>query len=233
MAGTMKTIGPKVHDLGGQPGYGAVQREPNSEVFPERWQASVFAMAGLGMVTAAWNNTDRFRHAVERIDPVAYLTHGYYGRWLGGIETLLIEAGVIDQQVLDDRSRDLGGMQAGSVAARPKSRADPMAAVSGAASKRTAEKPPKFSLQQPVVAIASNGLGHTRLPGYVWGKKGVITAVHGHWVFPDTNAHGLGECPQALYTVCFNSEDLFPDGEEQTLINLDLFEPYLLGVNNE
>ena len=31
----------------------------------------------------------------ERIDPIAYLTHGYYGRWLGGLETLLTEAGVV------------------------------------------------------------------------------------------------------------------------------------------
>lgn len=229
----MKVTESGVHDLGGQAGYGPVRRETAEAVFSERWQASVFAMASLGRVTAAWNNTDRFRHAIERIDPVAYLNHGYYGRWLGGIEALLVEAGVIDQFELDRRSHKLDGNPIELVAARPKSRADPMAPVSGSTSKRDNEQPAKFGLQQSVIAIAGNGLGHTRNPRYVWGKQGIITALHGHWVFPDTNAHGLGECPQALYTVCFDSQTLFPDSEEQTLISLDLFEPYLLGVGNE
>jgi len=233
MARAMKTDEHGVHDLGGRQGFGAVRRQGERKNFHERWEASVFAMASVGQVTSAWNNVDRFRHAVERIDPDAYMKHGYYGRWLGGIETLLVEAGVLSQEELNERCLDLGVPQENLIAARPKLKADPMAAVSGPSSKRPEQKSPNFRLRDTVVANAGNGLGHTRLPRYVWGKEGVIAAVHGAWVFPDTNAHGLGECPQVLYTVCFKSTELFADCEQQTSIHLDLFEPYLQGVTHE
>lgn len=55
----------------------------------------MFVISAVGPAAGAWNNTDRFRHGVERIDPVSYLADGYYGRWLGGIETLLVEAGAL------------------------------------------------------------------------------------------------------------------------------------------
>jgi nitrile hydratase len=233
MARTMKTDQHRVHDLGGREGFGGVQRDGEEKSFHERWEASVFAMASVGQVTSAWNNTDRFRHAVERIDPVAYMEHGYYGRWLGGIETLLVEAGVISQEELNQRCHDLGAPKGGLIASRPKPTADPMAVVSAPSAKRPEQQLPKFKLQQTVVAVAGNGLGHTRLPRYAWGKKGVIAAVHGNWVFPDTNAHGLGECPQVLYTVCFKSTELFAHCEQETSIHLDLFEPYLLEIKHE
>ena len=112
----MKTDEHGVHDLGGRQGFGAVRRDGEEKNFHRRWEASVFAMASVGQVTSAWNNVDRFRHAVERIDPDAYLKHGYYGRWLGGIETLLVEAGVISQEELNQRCLELGAPQENSVA---------------------------------------------------------------------------------------------------------------------
>ena len=42
--------------------------------------------------------------------------------------------------------------------------------------------------------------GHTRLPRYARGKRGTIHRVRGVLRLPDTNAHGLGEQPQPLYT---------------------------------
>ena len=50
---------------------------------------------------------------------------------------------------------------------------------------------------------------HTRLPRYARDKPGVIERVHGAHVFPDHNAHGLGEDPQWLYTVRFSGAELF------------------------
>jgi nitrile hydratase len=38
-------------------------------------------------------------------------------------------------------------------------------------------------------------VGHTRLPRYVRGKFRKIDRDHGAFVFPDTNAHFLGEQP--------------------------------------
>ena len=69
-----------MHDLGGKEGFGEVLVEADEPVFHERWEAAVFTMVRAGAAAGGWNNTDRFRHAIERIDPVAYLPHGYYGR---------------------------------------------------------------------------------------------------------------------------------------------------------
>jgi nitrile hydratase len=45
----------------------------------------------MALAAAGLANTDAFRHAIERLDPVTYLTAGYYGRWLGALELLAQE----------------------------------------------------------------------------------------------------------------------------------------------
>ncbi|MDA0978473.1 MAG: nitrile hydratase subunit beta [Proteobacteria bacterium] len=95
-----------VHDLGGKPGFGKVERTDDSKVFHERWEASVFTMVNAAAAAGAFANTDQFRHAIERIDPGAYLEDGYYGRWLGGIETLLVESGLLSQADIDTRAAE-------------------------------------------------------------------------------------------------------------------------------
>ena len=86
-----------IHDLGGKQGFGAVVRETAEPLFHARWESRVFGLIRVGGGGAS-RNIDHFRHAVERIDPVAYLTHGYYGRWLGGLETMIVEAGILEER---------------------------------------------------------------------------------------------------------------------------------------
>ena len=76
------------------------------------------------------------------------------------------------------------------------------------------------------VGLFTRSEGHTRLPAYARNKLGEIIALHGGRVYPDTNAHGLGEQPQHLYTVRFSSEELWDRAGFS--VALDLFEPYLL-----
>lgn len=69
---------------------------------------------------------------------------------------------------------------------------------------------------------------HTRLPGYARGKAGVIERVLGTHVFADSNAQGLGEDPQWLYTVAFDASELW--GDEATpgdSVLIDAWQPYL------
>ena len=48
------------------------------------------------------------------------------------------------------------------------------------------------------------------------------------FVFPDTNAHGLGENPQYLYNVRFEAAELWGDAAESaSSVVIDLFESYL------
>ena len=57
-------------------------------------------------------------------------------------------------------------------------------------------------------------LGHTRLPRYARGKRGVINVFTERRSFPTANAHGLGEHPQPLYSVCFDARELWGDSAE-------------------
>jgi nitrile hydratase len=93
---------------------------------------------------------------------------------------------------------------------------------------RTIVAAPRFALGQQVRARNLNPPGHTRLPRYARGKRGTIARVHPAWVFPDTNAHGLGEQPQYVYAVRFDAHELWgDDAEPGTCILVDLFESYL------
>lgn len=68
---------------------------------------------------------------------------------------------------------------------------------------------------------------HTRLPRYVRGYTGVVEVIQPAAVFPDTHAHFLGENPQHLYTVRFDSPDLWGGDADSFALTVELFENYL------
>lgn len=225
-----------IHDLGGRQGFGPVDLEEEEAALAERWQGFVFALTGAMARAGVMDNTDHFRHAVERIKPAAYLTDSYYGRWLGGAETLLIEAGVISAEELDARVL-AGGAQAAPSAAQPRPEPDHFPPRNPqvkppATAQREPNAPSKFSQGDRVRTRRSGSRGHTRLPAYARGCVGSVVATHGNWVLPDSNAHALGEKPEPLYTVLFQSSELFgADAEEGVDVCLDLFESYLLEID--
>ena len=217
-----------IHDLGGKQGFGAIDRNLPAKTFAARWEAAVFTMTRTARSCGALQNTDQFRFAVERIDPVAYLTHGYYGRWLGAVENLLVEARVVDSEELTARMVTMGGDADGLVAARPDVGLGPIAPETDAGARRQVTNPPRHQLGEWVRTAAVPSSGHTRLPAYARNHCGVIRALHEVWVLPDSNAHGAGERPEHLYTVEFSGEELWgPGAEPGTRVCLDLFESYL------
>ena len=225
-----------VHDLGGKQGLGAVAVGGDELPFHDRWQGAVFTIVNGLRVQGINHNIDHFRHAVERIDPVSYLTDGYYGRWLGAAETMLVEKGVLTQAEITARAVSLGADPLDRIAARPSQQPDDFSAIPDAEELPTGEREvdqlPKFAQGQRVRTQSFGVAGHTRLPAYVRGVVGEIVACHGGWVYPDTNAHGQGEQPQHLYTVAFAGEQLWGDGGEPGIeVCIDLFEPYLQGVD--
>ena len=87
----------------------------------------------------------------------------------------------------------------------------------------------RFALGDRVLTRHDAPAGHTRLPRYARGKPGVIVRVHGTFVFPDTNAHGEGEQPHALYSVRFDAGLLWGESAEpRAPVHIDLWERYLL-----
>lgn len=189
-----------IHDMGGRHGFGRVAREAGEPVFHAPWEARVRVLAELLIVRGVFN-VDAFRHAIERLEPAVYLTAGYYGRWLGAVESLVRELG--------------DGLAAGRIA-------DPVHA------QRAVAEPPRFAPGDRVRTRNHQPAGHTRLPAYARQRHGRVVRRHGGWVFPDSNAHERGECPQHLYTVRFEGAELWGDGAEAgSCVHLDLFESYL------
>ncbi|MFT4676263.1 MAG: nitrile hydratase beta subunit [Patiriisocius sp.] len=216
-----------IHDLGGKHGFGSVEREPNEPVFHAPWEAKMFAIMLASGGAGAFYSADRFRHLIERIDPASYLSDGYYGRWLGGLETGLVEAGVLTTSEITERYQAFGGDGEARVAARPRVDPEPLGDLPAASDSQRSVAAPRFSLGDCVLTVTTAKPGHTRLPAYARGKVGRVIASHGGWVYPDTNAHGKGEQPQHLYTVEFSAETLWGESAESMSLCLDLFEPYL------
>ena len=220
-----------MQDLGGRQGFGPVQREENEPVFHDRWEAAVYTITNQMMRQGVIRNVDQFRHGIERIDPVAYLTHGYYGRWLGGVENLLTEAGVLQAEQLAAAVEARGGSRDDLVAARPRENPDQVPPPEAPGAGRAVADAPRFSVGELVRTAATSVSGHTRLPAYARGRVGTVVRLQGGWVYPDTNAHGRGEQPQHLYCVRFEGAELWgEEAEPGQSVCLDLFETYLTAV---
>lgn len=89
----------RIHDVGGQWGFGPVEPEKDEPPFHAEWEARVFAL-NLAMLRRGAYNLDEFRHAIERMEPDEYLRTSYYERWLGAIERLLDEKGLVEAEAL-------------------------------------------------------------------------------------------------------------------------------------
>lgn len=88
--------------------------------------------------------------------------------------------------------------------------------------------PPRFKPGDHVLTRNINPLGHTRLPRYARGKRGVIDRDHGVHVFPDAHAAGLGKKPQHVYSVRFTMQELWgPEASPRDHVYIDLWDDYL------
>jgi nitrile hydratase len=213
-----------VHDMGGMTCFGPIAREEHEPVFHVPWERRVFALTMLAMGNV--DTLDAFRHAIERMDPVHYLSSTYYEHWLAALETLAVEKGVITQEelstgIVKDPTADTKAPLPADVVATIVRQGIP-------ANRPTGRLAPRFKPGDRVVARNINPSGHTRLPRYVRGKHGVIEHAHGTFVYPDTNAHGGGEQPQPLYSVRFDAQELWgPTTPARDSLYIDLWEDYL------
>jgi nitrile hydratase len=155
-------------------------------------------------------NLDEFRQAIERIPPARYLESGYYERWLTALEALLVEKGVVTRE-------ELASGRASSPAPPP-------------APRPPDDRPPLrpcFAAGDVVVARRAHPAGHTRLPRYVRGRRGVVRSVHGPFLLPDAHVRGRREW-QPVYAVEFSARELWgEDGTGGDVVCVDLWESYL------
>ena len=213
-----------IHDMGGMQGWGTVAIDPDEPVFREGWYGRAFAMGAMSMGLSG-TNLDAFRHGLERLHPYEYLGDGYYGRWLACAETLLVDSGVLPPGAVEARARSLMGESVEEPAGVEENK--PVYERGGPGSLREIDDPAAFSLGDRVRAKDMRTGGHTRLPAYVRGRSGTVHALRPSALLPDTNAHFAGENPQHVYTVEFDSTELWGPGAEAAKLRIDLFESYL------
>ena len=201
-----------MHDLGGKQGFGRIRYTPKAQTYHAPWEKRVNAMTGL-LVKRGIINMDEYRHAIERMEAVHYLSASYYERSLTGLATLCVEKGVVTREELERRAEG----------AYPLSR--PSAPGRGNAPERERFKPgDRVRVKEDYVP------GHIRMPGYIRGKVGVVVRETPAYPYPDAHAHGVEAQDEPTYDVRFRAEDLWPGGAEPALVHVGVFQSYLKRV---
>jgi nitrile hydratase subunit beta len=213
-----------VHDMGGAHGFGPVEPEPDEPVFHADWERRAFALTIAMGATGEWN-LDASRFAREDRPPADYLARTYYEIWLGGLERLLANRGLVSaDEVEAGRSLHEARPLRRTLAAEEV----PKMLGRGGPTRREPPRAARFGTGDRVRVRNLHPRTHTRLPRYVRGRVGLVELVHGCHVYPDAHAHDGGEDPQWLYTVRFAGRELWgPDADPATAVSVDAFEPYL------
>jgi nitrile hydratase beta subunit len=215
------------HDLGGMHGFGLIHPEPEAKepIFHATWERRVFGLNLAAGALGKWN-IDISRYARERQQPVEYLRHTYYENWLAGLETLLVERGLVTPEEL--ATRKAAGL-ADEETRKRILKAENVARVlaQGSPVAMNIDTPARFKPGERVRAINRHPTGHTREPQYVRGRVGVIYEYHGAHIFPDRSAEGMREGGH-LYSVRFEATELWGENAAgRSAVYVDLWEAYL------
>jgi nitrile hydratase subunit beta len=195
----------------------------SAAVYHELWEARTFAMSTLVGIEGIGRGSGRAIR--EEMEPEHYLRASYYERWLWSTEQRLLRKGTIapgDVEAWVERLRE------GEPAPR---RLDPEQAERDRAAISTMHPlgevgETRFVPGERVRVVRRRHPGHTRVPRYVRGAEGDVTAIRGTAPLPDIGPYQGPVEP--VYSVSFSSDDVFGPGDEPawTLL-LDLSESYL------
>ncbi len=212
-----------IHDMGGMHGFGKVEPEPNEPVFHAPWEGRTYAINRALGYTGIWT-IDETRAGIERLPPEVYLGSSYYRKWELRLENLLVEKGLADA----DEIASGHALRPGKALKRTMKAADVANALSRGSFARPAQGSARFKAGDKVRTKNIHPATHTRLPRYARGKVGVVEAIRGCHVYPDSVAIGQGENPQWLYTVLFDGHELWGEASDPSLkVSIEAFEPYL------
>jgi nitrile hydratase len=212
-----------IHDMGGMHGFGKVEPEPNEPVFHAAWEAHCLALNRAMGYTGIWT-IDQTRAGIEELPPDVYLTSSYYKKWAVRLENLVVARGLAGADEIEAGH----ALRPGKPLKRKLAAADVANTLTRGSYSRPAAAPARFAPGDRVRTKNIHPPTHTRLPRYARDKIGVIEAIRGCHVFPDTAAVGQGEDPQWLYTVLFEGRELWGDSAEPSLkVSIEAFEPYL------
>jgi nitrile hydratase beta subunit len=214
-----------VHDMGGMHGMGPIEHEHNEPVFHAPWEARTYAITRVLRAGGGRQNLDNSRYQIELLPPAEYLRMTYYEKWLARLINQLVNNGIATRAEIES-----GRAVPDSRQATPAVTAAmvPALVTRRNSARRDAPAQPRFKVGQRVRARNIHPTGHTRLPRYARGKRGLVFLDHGVFLFPDTNAEFLGEKPQHVYSVRFTARELWgQDASARDFVHIDMWDDYL------
>ncbi len=190
-----------VHDMGGDQGMGPIQYEKDEPVFHAPWEGRVYA---LNRLLGAWRKwtIDGSRHGIELLPQADYFRMSYYEKWLVRTTDISIKTGLVTREEVESGKPAPGSSKATPPVTAANAEA---AALIRASARRPVAVAPRFAVGQHVRARNINQPATRGCRA----RSGVVDRDHGVYVFPDTNAHFLGEKPQHLYSVRFTARELW------------------------
>ena len=170
-------------------------------------------------------NVDWFRYCRELIDPVDYLSRPYYDQWIQAYAAMLVNSGMATVAEIAGGGAATPALEMGPPMDRAFVRRTGMTLSLN--TERSIDAAPCFAPGDTVRAARTGIVTHTRLPGYLRGRRGVVEAYRGAHVLPDASA--LNEdVAEPLYTVGFAAAELWPEAADSPdRIFADLWERYL------
>lgn len=214
------------HDMGGMHGMGPIVPEADYQPFHHEWEGRVLA---LFLAMGAWGkwNIDRGRLFRESVPGPRYLNITYFEIWLDALIALAADADLATIEESNSGQADPGAEK--RVPGLTAEKVVPAMRRGGSTRREESEIAARFVPGDDVQARNMSPHGHTRLPRYVRGRRGVIDRVHGSFVLPDTNAALAGEHPQPVYSVRFTARELWGDDAPHPAdkIYVDMWDTYL------
>jgi len=212
-----------IHDMGGMHGFGKVEPEENEPAFHAAWEGRCLALNRAMGAIGAWT-IDEGRAGIEQLPPDVYLAASYYGKWALRLQNMVVARGFAGTDELAAGH----ALRSGKPPRRKLTVADVPRTLTRGSFGREALAPARFAVGDRVRTKNIHPATHTRLPRYARGHVGVVEAIRGCHVFPDSTAVGGGENPQWLYTVVFDARELFGETADPALkVSIEAFEPYL------
>lgn len=173
------------------------------------------------------------RIGAEGMHPFEYFKYRYYEKWLMGISQFFIDRGYMTAEELAVLTEHYRANPHAPLPEQPNPSL--MEQVirylhHGDSGLRAPVAPARFTTGETVYVADPQTADHTRLPGFLRNKKGIVTEVYpGTFEYSvSTGPDGLSG-PQHVYCVSFDASDIWgtDKSEPNTIIYADLFEAYL------
>jgi nitrile hydratase beta subunit len=243
------------HSLGGLDNLGPVNVE--TRVFVEPWEKRIFGIHTVMMAESThlsdalpeypidtlpttFKNTwtwASLRTGAEGMQPFEYFKYRYYEKWLMGISQFFVDQGYISADELAKKTDYYRGNPDAPLPEQPSPEITTQITeylTKGDSGLHKLEKAPRFANGTVVRVADPDAVDHTRLPGYLRNKRGVVDLVYpgAFSYFVSTGPDGIG-APMPVYRVAFKAEDIWgkEKSEPNTTIYADLYEAYLDSSN--